>query len=307
MSAWTNIKRVTRYGFVGFIRNGFVSLAAVFIMIITLFTILWVLMIGAGFQSALHWLTEQVDITVYFEPGATPEQIGQVQKRLAALPEVASSALISREEALAQFKLRHANEQITMQALSELGDNPLGAAIEVRAKETSQYAGIAKNLADFQKSSSASGIDKVNYQQNEQAITQMTSFINALRVFGLTAGLILAAAALLISFNTIRLAIYTSRDEIGIMNLVGAGTWFVRGPFLVSGVLYGLCGGLVTLLLSYPLALTLGPGSEGFFPNFNIFTYYTSNFALLLLAVMGSGILLGAFSSYLAVRRYLKT
>ena len=307
MSAWTNIKRVTRYGLVGFIRNGFVSLAAVFIMMITLFTILWVLMIGAGFQSALHWLTEQVDVTVYFTTDASQAQIEQVRKQVVALHEVASSVLISREDALARFKERHANDQVTMEALAELGDNPLGAALEVRAKETSQYASIAKNLSDFQKNTSASGIDKINYQQNEHAITQMTSFIDALRVFGLTAGLILAAAALLISFNTIRLAIYTSRDEIGIMNLVGAGTWFVRGPFLVSGILYGLCGGLITLLLSYPLALALGPGSEGFFPNFNIFTYYTGNFALLLLVVMGGGILLGALSSYLAVRRYLKT
>ena len=307
MSAWTNIKRVTRYGLVGFIRNGFVSLAAVFIMTITLFTILWVIIVGAGFQSALHWLTQQVDITVYFTPDAGADEIGQMQKQIAALPEVVSTTLISREDALARFKERHAGDTLTLEALGELGNNPFGAALEVRAKETAQYASIASYLAELQKKGSAPGVDKVNYQQNATAIEQMTSFINALRIFGITAGLILAAAALLISFNTIRLAIYTSRDEIGIMNIVGAGNWFVRGPFLVSGILYGISGGLITLLLTYPLALSLGPSSEGFFPDFNIYTFYASNFALLLLLVLGSGVLLGILSSYLAVRRYLKT
>lgn len=303
---WTNTKRVVRYGLVGFIRNGFVSLAAVFIMVITLFTILWVIIIGSGFQSALYWLTDQVEITIYFAPDASGEQIGQVRSAVVALSQVASTTLVSREEALARFKERHASDQVTMEALAELADNPLGAALEVRAKETKDYAAIASYLSDQQKKGTAPGIDTVNYQQNEHAIEQMTNFINALRLFGLTAGLILAAAALLISFNTIRLAIYTSRDEIGVMNLVGAGGWFVRGPFLVSGVLYGLVGGVIVLALSYPLAVAIGPGSESFFPNFNIFTYYTSQFAYIFFVVIGSGVLLGVTSSYLAVRRYLK-
>src|SRR3989344_7787959 len=155
MTMWTTIKRVARYGFVGFIRNGFVSLAAVFIMTITLFTILWVLIVGAGFQSALAWLSDQVDITVYFVPDARVEQIAQVRDQGVALPQVASTTLMSRDEALARFKERHASDQLTMQALSGLGENPFGAALEVRAKETSQYASIAKVLTDMQQGGAA--------------------------------------------------------------------------------------------------------------------------------------------------------
>jgi cell division transport system permease protein len=289
---WTNLKRVARYGVVGFIRNGFVSLAAVFIMTITLFTILWVLIVGAGFQTALTWLTSQVDVSVYFAPNATPDQIQALKDQVDALPQVASTTLISAEAALAAFKDRHANDQLELQALSELGENPLGPALEVRAKETSQYNAIAKYLSDLQQNGAggASAIDKVNYQQNEQAISKLSNFINALRSFGLVAGAILAAAAILITFNTIRLAIYTARDEIGIMNLVGAGRWYVRGPFLVAGILYGIVGSIVVLLISYPLAAWLGPSSEAFFGTFNIFTYYTSHFSLLFFATLATGL-----------------
>jgi cell division transport system permease protein len=306
--SWVNIKRVARYGVVGFIRNGFVSLAAVFIMTITLFTILWVLIIGAGFQTALSWLTNQVDVSVYFKPSATPDQVQALKDQIDALPQVATTTVITSDQALEQFKERHANDQLELQALQELGENPLGPALEVRAKETSQYSAIAKYISDLQQNGAggANVIDKVNYQQNEEAIQKLSNFINALRTFGLAAGIILAAAAVLITFNTIRLAIYTARDEIGIMNIVGAGGWYVRGPFLVAGLLYGVVGSVIVLLVSYPLSLWLGPASEHFFGTFNVFTYYTSHFTLLLFATVGTGVILGAVSSFLAVRRYLR-
>jgi len=110
----------------------------------------------------------------------------------------------------------------------------------------------------------------------------------------------------LIAFNTIRLAIYTSRDEIGVMNLVGAGHWYVRGPFVIAGILYGLISGIVVLLVLYPATAWLGPASERFFGSFNVFDYFVGNFATLMLSVLALGISLGAISSYLAVRRYLR-
>ena len=308
MSTWTNVKRVARYGLVGFIRNGFVSLAAVFIMTITLFTILWVVIVGAGFETALSWLSGQVDVTVYFTQSATDDQVQSLRDQVDALPQVASTTLISADQALEQFKERHANDQLELQALSELGENPLGPALEVRAKETDQYGAIAKYLSDLQQSGAggASAIDKVNYEQNEEAISKLSNFVKALRTFGLAAGAILAAAAILITFNTIRLAIYTARDEIGIMNLVGAGRWYVRGPFLVAGILYGVVGSIIVLVASYPLAAWLGPSSETFFSTFNVFSYYTSHFSLLFFITLGTGIVLGALSSLLAVHRYLR-
>lgn len=309
MSSWTTAKRIARYGFIGFIRNGFVSLAAVLIMTITLFVMAALFIGGAALSSTLKQLTDKVDVTVYFTTSAAEDQIQQMQRSIEALPEVANVNYVSRDEALAQFKERHQNDQLTMQALQELGDNPLGASLEVRAKDTSQYESIAKFLDAQQSSGSEVGaaIDKVDFYQNKTAIDRLTNIIDTSRSLAIAIAIILGFASVLIAFNTIRLAIYTSRDEIGVMNLVGASHWYVRGPFVIAGVLYGLLSGAIVLIALYPLTAWLGPGSEQFFGSFNVFSYYVGTFPLLFLIVMGVGAVLGALSSFLAVRRYLRS
>ena len=308
MSFWVTAKRVARYGFVGFLRNGFVSLSAILIMTITLFVAAVLLISGAALQSVLTDLTSKVDVTVYMTTSATQDQIQQIETSLQALPEVQSVTYVSADQALAAFQARHANDQLTMQALQELPDNPLGASLQVRAKNTSQYATIAQFLTAQQSSGNGAGsaIDKVNYTQNETAIAHLTNIIETSKQLGIAIALVLAVASLLIAFNTIRLAIYTSRDEIGIMNLVGAGHWYVRGPFMIAGVLYGLISGIIVLALLYPLSAWMGPASQQFLGTFNVFTYYLTSFWLIFLVVMGSGIALGTLSSFLAVRRYLQ-
>lgn len=306
---WLTAKRVAMYGLIGFIRNGFVSLAAVLIMTITLFIMAWMLIVGAGLQSALVSLQDKVDITVYFTTSAATNQIQELKTSLESLPEVKTVVYVSREDALAAFRERHKNDQLTMQALEELGLNPLGASLEVRAKDPTQYENVAKYIDAQQASGTTLGsvIDKVNFYQNKAAIDRLSEFMGALRAIGLGVVIFFSLASLLIAFNTIRLAIYTARDEIGVMNLVGASHWYVRGPFMIAGVLYGVISGLIVLVAMYPLTIWLGPGSERFLGSFNVYTYYSERFPLMFLIVMGTGIILGALSSYLAVRRYLKT
>ncbi len=308
MSFWLTTKRVARYGFIGFLRNGFVSFSAILVMTITLFLILWLIVFGAGMQSVLKQLTDKVDVTVYFTTAATDAQIESVKTAVSALPEVSSVLFVSREQALAEFQKRHENDQLTMQALEELGDNPLGASLEIRAKDPSQYEAISKYLSAQQESGTEIGapIDKVNFFQNRTAIEKLSSIISSSRTIGIALALFFGIASILIAFNTIRLAIYTSRDEIGVMNLVGASHWYVRGPFMIAGVLYGVVSGILVLLVSLPLAIWAGPGSERFLGTFNVADYYGSAFPLIFIVVMGSGIALGALSSFLAVRRYLR-
>jgi cell division transport system permease protein len=245
---------------------------------------------------------------VYFTPSASLDQINSVQNSLKALPEVASIKYVSREDALAEFRERHKNDQSTLQALDELGENPLGAALEIRAKETSKYESIATYIDNLSadQTGSATFIDKVNYFQNKTAIDRLTNIIQTSQRLGIVVTIVLAISSVVIAFNTIRLAIYTSRDEIGVMNLVGAGHWYVRGPFMVAGVLYGIVSAVIVLLLLYPITLWIGPGSERFLVNFNVFSYYTDAFPMLFLVLMGAGVAIGALSSYLAVRRYLR-
>ncbi len=302
------MKRVARYGLIGFIRNGFVSLAAVLIMTITLFVLAGVLISGAALKTTLHDLSGKVDVTVYFLTDASESDIMQIKNSLEALPEVVSVAYTTREAAIAEFRERHKNDRLTIQALDELGENPLGASLGVRAKDTSQYESISTFLESQQGLGTGAGasIDKVNFSQNKTAIDRLTNIIQTSERIGYAIALILGLCSLLIAFNTIRLTIYTARDEIGVMNLVGAGHWYVRGPFMVAGVLYGVISGFFVLLLLYPATLWLGPASERFLGEFNVFSYYVDSFFTLFFIIMGSGIALGALSSYLAVRRYLR-
>lgn len=306
MSLWLTTKRVARYGLIGFIRNGFISLAAILIMVITLFVLASLAISGAALNATLAQLTEKVDVNVYFTTEATEADIQGVKESLQKLPEVAEVTYTSPEQALAEFRERHKNQQTTIQALDQLSNNPLGASLAIRAKETSQYEAIAKFLESPAVGSSAI-ISKVNYYQNKTAIDRLTSIIEASRTAALVAAIFLAAASVLIVFNTIRLAIYTARDEIGVMTLVGAGHWYVRGPFVIAGVLYGLISAILVLIILYPIVVWLGPPSQDFFGTFNVFDYYTSMFPRLSLLLIGTGIALGAVSSYLAVRRYLHT
>jgi cell division transport system permease protein len=309
MALWVNVKRVTRYGLIGFIRNGFVSLSAILIMTITLFVVAALLISGAALRSVLTDLTSKVDVTVYFLPSASQTQIDSTKKDLESLPQVASVTYESPEQALAQFRDRHKGNQVELQALDLLSSNPFGAALEIRAKETSQYEGIAKYLSDEQASDQAlaSAIHDINFYQNKTAIDRLSAIIDTSQKLGVALAIILGLSSLLIAFNTVRLAIYTARDEIGVMNIVGAGHWFVRGPFMIAGILYGTVSGIIVMTVLYPLTAWIGPASEQFFGTFNVFTYFISSFPFLFMVVMGSGIVLGALSSYLAVRRYLYT
>lgn len=307
MSLWITTKRVARYGFIGFLRNGFVSFSAILILTITLFVIAALMISNAALSSTLDELTSQVAVTVYFTPEASVDQIQTLQTDVQALPEVQSVTYLSADQALADFQARHQNDQLTLQALNELTGNPLGAELQVRAKDPTQYAAIAQYIQaqQSQNSTIGSSIDKVDYQQNQTAIERLTAIVQTSKEVGIAVAIILGLASILIAFNTVRLAIYTARDEIAIMNLVGAARWYVRGPFVIAGILYGTISGLVVLLILYPITAALGPGSQEFLGTFNVFSYFLGSFAYLFLVIVGSGIVLGAISSYLAIRRYL--
>ena len=309
---WVNTKRILKSGFVSFFRNGFVSLAAILVMSITLFAVGSLLFSGALLEDSLNQLRDKVDVNVYFLVDAPEEDILRVKEALEGLPEVRDVTYTSKDEALKRFRERHADDQLTLQALDELQDNPLGASLSIHAKETSQYEGIANFLqSDSALSISETPIiDKVNYNQNKEAIDRLTAIIDDSERSNLMKTIMLIVISILITFNTIRLAIYNSREEIRVMKLVGAGNWYVQGPFVVGGAMYGIFSSIIALLLFYPVTQWLGPI---FYPfnffsnvdNVDLLTYYSTNFTEIFLITFGVGTLLGIISSYLAVKRYI--
>jgi cell division transport system permease protein len=306
---WIDIKRILRAGFVGFWRNAFVSLASTLVMAFALFVIGALVFLGAMLDTSLTQLRDKVDINVSFLTSAPEAEILDLKSQIEGLPEVLDVQYINREEALSEFRLRHEDDQLILQALDELGDNPLGANLNIKAKETSQYEGIAKFL-DSQNALEAGGenqiIDRINYSQNKVAIDRLNNVIDSIETLSFAVALLLVIISVAMTFNTVRLAIFTAKDEISVMKLVGANNKYVRGPFVVEGALSGIISAFVALILFYPLTLWLGPATEAFFGGISIFDYYLNNFGQIFLIMFTTGIILGGGSSYLAVRRYLK-
>lgn len=303
----TKIKRVLKAGFMNFWRNGWVSLATILIMAMTLFTIGSIIFSRALILSTLDELQNKVDISVYFKTDAAESDIVLLKDSLLKLSEVKNVEYVSRDQELKNFKERHKDNALITQSLEELGSNPLGAALNIKAKNTSQYASIAKFLEDALKMEGVGSIiDKISYRQNKIVIERLSKILDSSKKIGFAVSLILIIISILVVFNTIRMAIYTSKDEIGVMRLVGASNRFISGPFVVEGLLYGVIASVITMLVFYPLTMWLGPMTESFFGNINIYNYYISNFAQIFFIIFFAGVGLGVISSLIAVRRYLK-
>jgi cell division transport system permease protein len=263
---------------------------------------------NALLSSSLEEIKSRVDVNVYFVSTTSEDDVLALKKRIEALPEVANAEYISRDQALTSFKTVHQNDEITLQALDELTDNPFGAILNIRAKETSQYESIAKFFETSAPvgTNGASIIDKVNYYQNKDAINSLTKIIEGGRKLGIGITLAFAIISIIIAFSTIRLAIYTSREEIGVMRLVGASNKYIRGPFIISGIIYGVFASLLTLGLFYPATYWFSIVTKNFFGGLNLFDYYLKHFAQVFGLIISSGVIVGAFGSFLAVRKYLK-
>ena len=307
---WLATKRIFKSGLQNFFRNGFVSLSSVLIMTITLFIITSTILLGGFFNYGLNQVKNKVDVNVYFVTTASMADILSMQKSLEVLPEVASVEYISRDQALANFKAKHADDSLTLQALDELGGNPLGATLNIKAKDPSQYAGIAKFLDDSTSETLSQGgtniIDKVNYAQNKVVIDKLNAIINSVNVIGVWLAIIFILISIIVTYNTIKLSIFMARDEISVMRLVGASDAYVKGPFVVSGLLCGIISAIIILLLFALISFFINHYYGIYFVGFNLFRYYINNFLEIFAIIFGSGIVLGSLASYLAVRKYLK-
>lgn len=302
---WTSIRRVFRAGLVNVWRNSFVSIAAVFVMTMTVMIIGSLMFLSALIDQFVSYVEDKVDVNVYFVTSASESAIVDLKASLEALPEVKYVTYTTRETAMADFRARHQDDQDIVGALDELGDNPFGASLAIKAKESSQFESIYRFVkAKEDGSLGAPIIESVNYERNKAVIDQLSVVTNYVERFGLVVTIVFAFASMLITFNTIRLAIYTAREEIGVMRLVGATNMYIRGPFMVEGTLYGVVAGVLSVILFFPLAYVLKGASLAMF-NANIFTYYVTHLPLFILVLVFSGAALGALSSFLAVRKYL--
>lgn len=314
---FTTFKRITRTGFVNFWRNGFLSFAAIVVITLSLCSFGALIFAGAFGRSLIADVKDKVDINVYFTLDARESDMAALQKDIEKLPEVSRVELVTREEALAQFKEKWEGNALIMQGLEEIGSNPFPASLNIKANNPGQYASIATFLENNTLVGSDSSIvEKVNYQQNKLVIDRLGRIIPAVERTGLVAGIIFIIVAVVVIWNTIRLIVYTSKDEIAVMKLVGASNIYVRGPLVVSGIMYGIVSGLITLVLMAAFAywsdvVVLKFAGVQVAVDFELAVnvlsrYFILNFSEIFIIIMSAGIVLGGVSSYVAARRYLR-
>lgn len=303
---WTRVQRVVRSGWINFRRNGLVSYAAILVATITLSVVTALFLFQAVLTTAIAGLQNRVDIAVYFTVNASEDDILGLKNTLEKLPEVASITYASADEEALAFRDRHADDYLTLQALDELGNNPFGGSLRIQAKDSTQYEAIAGVLEGDSTVARANAqiIERINYSQNKVVIDRLNTIIADAHRVGLAVTLILSLISIVIMYTTIRLTIYMAREEIGIMRLVGASGAYVRGPFMVEGILYGFFAWLVTLALFLPATYLIGSHTASIL-GINLFTYYTTHLLSIGPAVLFIGVFLGTVSSLLAVRRYL--
>lgn len=296
------LSRIIKYGFSGFIRNGWLSASTIIIMILALVVFEGLILFNVVAKGAVESLQDKIDISVYFKSNVSEDSVLNIKKSLEALVEVKGVQYISRDEALVEFKKAHEGDQVIIQTLEQLEENPLLSSINIKANDPRNYGTIADYL---DKPIYKDLIEKVTYTQNHIVIERLISLVDTIKNTGAILTVFLSLLAVIITFNTIRLAIFSTSEQIGIMRLVGASNNFIRGPFIIEGIIDAVIAAVLSFLVLIPAINFASPYIVKFIPEIDIRIYFNTHFISLFFYQLLFGISLGIISSIIAVRRYL--
>lgn len=298
----TSFKRIIEAGFISFSRNMGLSIAQILIIIMVIFLITFLYTFNKASGILISSIQEKVDISVYFKKDAMQEDIFSLKSEITKLPEVKNVEYTSRDQALEQFMERHRGDAVLMDSLKEVGENPFLASLNIRARQAFQYDSIQKFLGQ---SSYNNLIDKVDYFQRKPVIDKVFFITNSVNRGVIIFGFILVVLAFLVALNTIRIAIFNSKDEISTMRLVGASNLFIRGPFLVQGIITGFLAAAISFLAALLISFFIDSKIRLIAPEIKPFELFFNNFWSLLFLQMLVGIGLGVLASIAGIRRYL--
>ncbi|MDP2650684.1 MAG: permease-like cell division protein FtsX [bacterium] len=299
----TTLSRLIKYGTQIFWRQRLLSIATMVVILLALLVFQGLIISGVIANTALNSIQDKIDISIYFKSNASEDEMLRVKSNLEQMVEVSAVEYVSRDKALEAFRQRHKSDETISRAVEALKDNPLSASLNIKAKDPSKYSVIANYL-----NNNVPGelVENITYNQNQVVIDRLASIIQVSRQVGLLAALFLTIVAILVAFNTILLGIYSNRDEISIMRLVGASNIYVRGPFVVMGIIYGVITAIISIALAAPVIWFASPYVKLFIPAMDLREYFTSHFFLLFSYQLLFGIGIGVISSFIAIRRYLK-
>lgn len=301
----TALSRIIKYGLLAFWRNGWVTAATVSVMLLALIVFEGMIIFSVITNTTLDVIKDKIDISVYFKTDTSEDEILKIEKSVQSLAEVENVEYISKDKALEIFKAAHSENETISQSLDVIQENPLLASLNIKAKDPKYYSDIAKSVdaAAFKDK-----IESVSYNKNAAVIDKLNKIIDTVNSGGILIIIFLSITAVLVTFNTISLAIYSNREEIGIMRLVGASNSLIRGPYVLEGIVYGIIGAILSILILLPIIYFVGPYVDQFIknPDVKLWNYFTSNMLGLFGYQLLFGIFIGVVSSMIAIRKYLK-
>jgi cell division transport system permease protein len=304
---FVTLTRIVKSGALNFVRNAWLAIAAMAVMIITLTIVLFSVITNATFSNTIAQITDRIDVSVYLKDSTDVPTGEQLAANLEQLPNVESVTYLSKDEALERYRQQNADNPELLSAINET-DNPLPATIQVKPRDLNRI----QEIRDFLNEPANSELwEDVSYRDDrKEAIDRIAHATNLLRRAGIAAVLVFAFISMLIIFNTLQMAIFNRREELTIMRLLGATTWYIRGPFVVETVIYGILSAIISIVIINSLFIAassaLQATSLGLLDINYSAEYFRDNFWILLTIQLVLGILIGAVSSVIATRRYLK-
>ena len=309
MNIFITFKRIIANGILNFVRNITLAVAAVAVMAITLTTILILIITNATLNNTISQINSKIDISVYLKDSVTADEKNTLLTYLRDNSEVKSVKYISKDQALAIYEAQNAGNKTIQSATTALGINPIHATINITPVSPSELGSIKQLLNE----PSIVALQAANSSYSgalQTAINKIAKTTKLLKEAGFISIIIFGVTSVLIIFNTIRMTIFNRRDEIQTMRLLGAGTWFIKGPYVVENIIYGLLAATISLAFVEIMFTTVSDNLQA--SSFGLLNisysqdYFKHYFFYLLLVIVGLGIIIGAGSALLATRRYLK-
>jgi cell division transport system permease protein len=301
-------ERIIKSGVVNFGRNIWLAVASMAMMAITLTILLFAIVANATFTNSVNDITDKIDIKFFLKDNVSDQQRKDLISNVKGLSNVESVVYISKEAALKQYQQENANNSNLLTAIS-LTDNPLPASLTIKPRDPNRIDEIRAFLDKPQNKALQS--ENTDYSADRKTaidkIIKATHFFEEAGVVGI---IVFMVISILIIFNTIRMTIFNRRDELVIMRLLGASTSYIRGPFIVETMLYGVVAALVSIAICGSLfkiaSSTLRASTFGLLDITYSNSYFSDRFGEILLLQIAIGIIIGAASSAFATRRYLK-
>jgi len=296
--------RMVKSGFSSFIRNGWLSVASITVMVLTLLTLSVFFILNIVLNTGIKTIQDKIDISVYFKDDVKQSVVIDIQNELANMSEVRSIKYTSKQDAIDKFKEQNKGNQALLDSINDPTFS-LPSSLEVKVFDTSKLDQITSIVEkDVYKAS----VEKISYKENKQIIDKLFRATNLTKQIGVIITIAFTLVSLVIIFNTVRIAIFARMEEIEIMKLVGATPWFIKGPFLIEGMLYGVISTIISMLVLSSILYFAAPAIANYIGGVgdNISNFLRENIFQVLLIQLGVGIGIGVFSSWLAIRKHLK-